>query len=70
MYPGLFYSMLDGRPPQRRHLDPRPLLYRNQIADALRRSVPPDGAGVSGTRDWRNQCIPQSGSEVSFLFGF
>ena len=69
MYPEIFYSMVDGRPQRRRHLDPRPLLYRNQIVDALRRSVRPDDAGVSGTRDFKNQCTPQSGSKVSFLFG-
>ena len=69
MYPEIFYSMVDGRPQRRRHLDPRPLLYRNHLVDALRRSVQPDDAGVSGTRGLKNQCTPQSGSEVFFLFG-
>ena len=69
MYPELFYSKVGGHPQQRRHLDPRPLLYRNQIVDALRRSVRPDDVGVSGTRDLKNQCTPQSESEVSFLLG-
>ena len=57
-------------PPRRRHPDPRPLLYKNPPVDALRRSVPPDDVGVSGTRDWRSQCILQSVSVTSFLFGF
>ena len=69
MHPEIFYSMVDDRPQRRRHLDPRPLLYRNQLVDGLRRSVQPDGAGVSETRDLINPCTPQSGSEVSFLFG-
>ena len=66
MYPGIFDSMVDGRPQRRRRLDPRP---RNQPVDVLRRSVPPDGAGVSETQGLRNPCTPQSGSEISFLFG-
>ena len=69
MYPEIFYSMVDGRPQRRRRLDPRPPLYRNQLVDALRRSVQPDDAGVSETQGLRNPCTPQSGSEVSFLFG-
>ena len=44
MNPEIFYSMVDGRPQQRRRLDPRPPLYRNQLVDALRRSVQPDDA--------------------------
>ena len=65
--PELFYSMLDGHPPRRRHPDPRPLLYKNPPVDALRRSVPPDDVGVSGTRDWRSQCMHTSISVCNFL---
>ena len=58
----LFYSMLDGHPPRRRHPDPRPLLYKNPPVDALRRSVPPDDVGVSGHETgevsaYFNQCL-------------
>ena len=70
MCPGLFYSMPDGRPPRRRHLDPRPLLYKDPPVDALRRSVPPDDVGVSGTRDWRSQCILQLVSVTHELFSY
>ena len=61
---------LDGHPPRRRHPDPRPPLYKNPPVDVLRKSVPPDDVGVSRTRDWRSQCILQSMSVTSFLFGF
>ena len=69
MHPEIFYSMVDGRPQRRcpRHLQLP--MYRTPLVDALRRSVQPDDVGVLETRGLRNQCTPQSGSEVSFLFG-
>ena len=35
MHPEIFYSMVGGRPQRRRFLDPRLLLYRNQLVDVL-----------------------------------
>ena len=64
MYPEIFYSMVDGRPQRRRLPDPRPLLYRTPLVDALRKSARPDDAGVLEIRGLRNLCTPQSGSEV------
>ena len=69
MYPEIFYSMVDDRPQRRRLPDPRSLLYRTPLVDALQRSARPDDAGVLEIRGLRKMCTPQSGSEVFCPFG-